>query len=258
MNWKMQVETAASLLRGRAAMLILAVWLGGTYFLSFQVSAPRVRTSLDFEMQLPEKLGDWNGRGILYCSKMSCGKSIMISGGQAPSECPRCGSALVRKSPSEARILPEEVEIERKFYTRPGGRGLLVTLVAGGAFRESIHKPQRCLTAQGSTILNSRVISVPLEGRKEPLKMMVLETDRAGSGRRLSGGFFAYWFVGQGRETPYNLERMFWIAWDRLFEHRVSRWAYISITGRRDAGGSSEYVTDLHKIAERVVRAVYK
>ena len=44
-------------------------------------------------------------------------------------------------------------------------------------------------------------------------------------------GVFAYWFVAQGRETPYNMQRMFWIFWDRLFHGVEHRWAYIAIMG---------------------------
>ena len=47
-------------------------------------------------------------------------------------------------------------------------------------------------------------------------------------------GYYAYWFVGQFRETPFHLERMFWLAWDRVVNSTANRWAYIAVAGKRN------------------------
>ena len=106
-----------------------------------------------------------------------------------------------------------------------------------GKERASIHRPQICLVGQGNEILHSHVIEVPLAGR-DPLKVMVLDLlwkGRTSDGQPVQKAtYYAYWFVGKGRETPYHLERMFWMAADRVLYNRSHRWAYIAIAGERD------------------------
>ena len=58
---------------------------------------------------------------------------------------------------------------------------------------------------------------------------------RAPDGRQAEYlSYYAYWFVGKGRETPSHFMRMFWMASDRIFHNRSHRWAYISVSGERD------------------------
>ena len=45
--------------------------------------------------------------------------------------------------------------------------------------------------------------------------------------------YYAYWFTGMDRETPYHLQRMAWMGADRLFRNKTYRWAYISVSGIR-------------------------
>ena len=49
----------------------------------------------------------------------------------------------------------------------------------------------------------------------------------------MRGEYYAYWFVGKDRETPFHLERMFWMAWDRIIHNVAHRWAYIAVAGDR-------------------------
>jgi hypothetical protein len=77
-----------------------------------------------------------------------------------------------------------------------------------------------CLVGQGNEILDSKVVEVPLEGRA-PLKVMdleILRKIRTRDGRLVTyPSYYAYWFVGKGRETPYHIQRMIWMAVDRIY-----------------------------------------
>jgi hypothetical protein len=121
-----------------------------------------------------------------------------------------------------------------------------VSIVLTGRDRESIHRPERCLTGQGHTILSRDVLEFPMQGR-DPLKVMVFTNERKIETAHGAYGYlsyYAYWFVGQGRETPDHYMRMFWLAWDRVVHSVAHRWAYISVSGRR-AKDSNEYLRQL-------------
>ncbi|MEI6149130.1 MAG: hypothetical protein WCS01_08560, partial [bacterium] len=54
-----------------------------------------------------------------------------------------------------------------------------------------------------------------------------------------SQAYYVYWFVSQGHETPSSTDRIFYSMWDRVVHGRVSRWAYVSLTGDGTAGLSA-------------------
>ena len=136
---------------------------------------------------------------------------------------------------AEYEQLPKDTEFLKSYYTNAVSQEIFVSLVLSGRERESIHRPERCLVGQGSSIEKSYVIEVPLAGRA-PLGVMILETLRqrdARAGRAEAYSYYAYWFAGQGRETPKHWERMFWLGWDRIVHSIAHRWAYIALAGRR-------------------------
>ncbi len=92
------------------------------------------------------------------------------------------------------------------------------------------------MVGQGTEILHSYVLAVPLASRA-PLNVMVLDLLRnirqPGAAPLAYPSYSAYWFVGKGRETPYHLARMFFMASDRIFKNVAHRWAYIAVSGNR-------------------------
>jgi len=187
-------------------------------------------------MALPPRLGAWTGRELRFCHNPDCLKEFTIDEVKKTDVCPACGKPLSTMSKPEYDQLPKDTEFIKAQYTNAAGASVMVSIVLTGRERESIHRPERCLVGQGNTILSSHVLAVPLAGRK-PLRVMVLETSRPASQllhRPAWDGYFAYWFVGQGRDTPYHLARMFWLGWDRIVHSVAHRWAYIAVAGHRD------------------------
>ena len=87
---------------------------------------------------------------------------------------------------------------------------------------------------------------MPLPGR-DPLMVKVIKTSRVyrtEDGETPYYGFYAYWFVGQARETSSHYARMFWLAWDRVINSQANRWAYIAVSGERDSENNDfeEYI----------------
>ena len=176
----------------------------------------------------PAQAGAWTGTVLRYCHAPGCGKEFEANTLTNQAVCPACGQPLFSMTRLEKEGLPPDTEIVKARYTRPGGRTLSVTLLMGGKGRESIHPPQACLAGQG--------MRVPLAGRPT-LDVMALDLARhwtgADSRLRQEWGYFGYWFVGSGRETPRHLVRMFWTAWDQLMHNVTHRWAYVAIIGNR-------------------------
>jgi hypothetical protein len=182
-------------------------------------------------LELPDSVGEWSGQRELYCYGMECGATHLFAPGEIPRGCPRCGEALKSMSRIERDVLGADTESLKSLYSHPGGATIHVTIVLSNRERNSIHRPQRCLTAQGFSIGNSRVVTVG-EGAGGSLDIMVLDLTRpyrGGSSTAIWTGSFLYWFVGQGRQTPYHGTRMFWMAWDRILHSRGHRWAYIAL-----------------------------
>jgi len=237
-----------------------------------------VGVALDFVpgvvMELPEDVPGWAGNELRFCHNPSaCAKdykdaSYYIRDLELPDICPECGEQLFKMARAEKEALPEDTEFVKSAYTNEAGTRLFTSIVLSGTARDSIHRPQRCLKGQGNTIDGEYNLKVPLEGR-DPLKIRVIKASRifhTEEGEVPYFSYYAYWFVGQDRETPSHYARMFWLAWDRVVRSKANRWAYIAVSGKREGEGA-EYEADLidfvqqvypHILAETMKNSVYE
>lgn len=194
---------------------------------------------------LPDTLGaEWTGDQVLFCQNPLCGRSWLTRDISEEDDGTRvcttnwqgepCGSELLTMSYGERMILPSDTKILKKRYTRNYDPEEIVfcSVVFSGEHRTSIHRPETCMVGQGHEIVSNPVIEVPLEGR-EPLRVMVLHLTKRVSPQRVHNSYYAYWFVGDDRETPFHHERMLWMALDRIFKNITHRWAYIAVSGER-------------------------
>lgn len=215
-----------------------------------------VDVELDFipgvKMELPEDVEGWTGNQLKFChNPEECAAgykdaSFYVSDLEIPDICPNCGSSLYNMARSEKEQLPEDTEFVKSAFTNDAGTRLFTSIVLSGTARDSIHRPQRCLKGQGNTLDGEYDLEVPIEGRK-PLKVRVIKTSRTfrtAEGEVPYYSFYAYWFVGQDRETPSHYSRMFWLAYDRVVRSSANRWAYIAVQGEREAEGT-EYEQDI-------------
>jgi len=220
----------------RPFIIVLVLLVLAVLALQFTVSVV-VADQPGIRMALPPKLGAWSGTELRFCHNTACLKEFTLGQLKAPDKCPACGAELYTMSLVEYESLPKDTDFLKGRYTNSVGEEVFVSIVLSGRERESIHRPERCLVGQGNSIERSAVQQVPQAGQA-PLGVMVLETTRpvdVRSGKRVLYGYYAYWFAGQGRVTPYHWERMFWLGWDRIVHSVAHRWAYIAIAGRRDA-----------------------
>lgn len=180
-------------------LVLLAVLLGmsAVFFLPKYFFQP-----LGIELNLPETVDRWTGTDV-------------------------------KIGDNEIAILGKETEFARKSYTNGQGDELFVTIVlAGHDMNTSIHRPERCLLAQGWSLTSAPTVRVPVEGRgKLDVKALkVVKVLQLEDGKQIPiSNLNYYWFVGRTDTTASHFQRWLIDKGDRLFRGYNQRWAYITV-----------------------------
>lgn len=137
-------------------------------------------------------------------------------------------------SAAELEDLAPDTQFARKIYRNAFGDEVLVSIVLSGSdMVNSIHRPERCLPAQGWTLERSEVLEISIAEAKKPLEVARLHTMRKAkltNGEELTiYGYNYYWFVGYNDMTPSHAERNLYDIRDRIFYGYNQRWAYITV-----------------------------
>jgi EpsI family protein len=175
------------------------------------------------KMDLPESIGQWTG-------------------------------TKEKVTQAELDQLASDTTFARKVYSNAFGDHILVSIVLAGEDPDnSIHRPERCLPAQGWTIMDSRRVAIPLP--KSPLGQIKATRlhneqdfkDNHGQMHRVYNLNY-YWFVGYNRLTPSHIERALLDIHDRVLRGYNQRWAYVTVASNITEGltrfGRSEQDTD--------------
>jgi EpsI family protein len=201
---------------------ILALLTGGfctAFFTPTRTDFQPVGVSMD----LPESIGQWTG---------TPGKI----------------------SDEELKTLAADTTFARKIYSNAFGDHILVSIVLAGEDPDnSIHRPERCLPAQGWTILDSRTVRIPLPkdslGTIDTTRLHNEQTFKDDQGQlHQVHNLNYYWFVGYQRLTASHIERALFDIHDRVFRGYNQRWAYVTVASNVTQGlqrfGRSEGETD--------------
>ncbi|MGB8166669.1 MAG: exosortase C-terminal domain/associated protein EpsI [Chthoniobacteraceae bacterium] len=181
--------------------LLLAVLLGG---LSTVLLLPKqlAYQPVGIELTLPEYSGEWYGQSV-------------------------------KVSDREIAILGPDTEFSRKTYTNGRGDEIQVSIVLSGQdMNTSIHRPERCLPAQGWTIADKHAIQIPVAGLGVvPVTCLsnvrsVPSDDKPLSVHNVS----YYWFAGHTDLTASHLDRTMIDIRDRILHGYNQRWAYITVS----------------------------
>ena len=193
-------------------------------------------------MTLPDFIGDWYGQDALVTEK-------------------------------ERVVLGSETRFARKEYTNAKGDAIFVSIVlAGEDMSTSIHRPERCLPAQGYTIVDKHTARTTLAAG--PLTMTRLQNihplyDASGKpllardGRQAQEiSLLYYWFVGSTETTADHTIRYLIDARDRLLKGSNQPWAYVTVMGRITSNlekyGRDEAQTDamLHSFVQKLAPVI--
>lgn len=207
-------------------------------------------------MELPSTFdGGWVGDELRYSHNAENPKLYRVSELELPNIDPETGEKLFTMSLAEYDALPHDTRFVKSIYTNDAAGQVFVSIVLSGKERNSIHRPQRCLVGQGNMIMNTDYMKIPTEGRA-PLKVCVLRTIKnyrdANGERKTYYGYYAYWFVGQHRETASHYQRMFWLAWDRIVHSVAHKWAYIAVAGEREDEQSDAYKQEIIDFVQKL------
>ena len=200
-----------------AILLAVLLAMSTVFFLPKQT----IEQPTGVKMELPETVGDWHGTNGKITDK-------------------------------EIYTLGKETEFARKSYTNGRGDKLEATIVlAGHDMNTSIHRPERCLDAQGWKQVDAPVVKVdvPERGALATTRLKVVKMVPTTDGRQFPyTNLNYYWFAGCTDTTASHMQRTIIDVTDRLFHGYNQRWAYFTvvatITKDMQRNGRTEEETD--------------
>lgn len=137
-------------------------------------------------------------------------------------------------TPKELEILAKDTGFTRKLYSDLSGNQIFVSIVlSGDDMTNSIHRPERCLPAQGWNVVASekRVLRMADGKSLEATKLRNIWADGQKSGAHGSlTNLTYYWFVGYKDITASHLTRTGIDLRDRVLRGYSQRWAYVTVT----------------------------
>ena len=151
----------------------------------------------------------------------------------------------------------EKAEYQRYAPDKPGEVDLLNAFIvlSGDDMNNSIHRPERCLPAQGY-ILESRGEKEIDLGDGRVLKAMRLvshhSTIKAPNGSNMPNLTY-YWFVGAKEITNGHYSRTFIDMRDRLFTGANQRWAYVTVQANFDIDWSPQIAHRTEEEADNMI-----
>lgn len=143
--------------------------------------------------------------------------------------------------PAELILLAADTEFKYKLYRDSIGDQIMVRIVLSGRdMKNSIHRPESCLTAQGWTIDRASIKSVKLDDDGKTLRVTrLLPTRVVMMDEKKSTEICAlteYLFIGAGRMTPSHFGRTLYDIYDRVVHGKDQRWAYVTFESLVTAG----------------------
>jgi EpsI family protein len=129
----------------------------------------------------------------------------------------------------ERQVLGRDTEFARKLYTQQSA-GLFVSIVLSGQdVNTSLHRPQRCLPAQGWTPIADTTETIPCNNGTSIQATRLLNESTSTAANHARYSVYYYWFVGC-TQVVASPEQRSMIDWrDRLIHGYNQRWAYITV-----------------------------
>ena len=140
----------------------------------------------------------------------------------------------------ELDLLAKDTQFVRKVYTGPEGDQIFVSIVLSGEdMTNSIHRPERCLPAQGWQVRASSSRTIPLRDGKsfEATRLQNTQTLETTDQRRIEvTNLNYYWFIGYKDMTASHLTRTGVDIRDRILHGLNQRWAYVTVAANVTKG----------------------
>jgi EpsI family protein len=214
--------------------ILLFAGLGSAYLVPTQSTQP-----IGVVMDLPESIGQWFG-------------------------------TPQKVTEAELNGLAPDTSFARRLYTNAFGDQISVSIVLAGEDPDnSIHRPERCLPAQGWTVVDSRTVTIKVPSFPNG-RLLVTRLHNQRKFEDEHGNLHTlynlnyYWFVGYTDVTPSHIDRALMDIRDRIIGGYNQRWAYVTVASNITEGlvkfGRSEAATDqmihsmIQELCPRLVR----
>lgn len=192
---------------------ILPAFLGLSLGMVYVLPKVGATAQSAIRMELPGSTGGWDLRQIPASEE-----EIKILGDETGFSKAQCSRARPGELTFDGKLVPEFLDLS--------------IVLSGSDLNNSIHRPERCMPAQGHNILSSQDVTLDLpNGRKVSVKRLksVQSLKGARNAERLDFNCLTYYFfVGHDLITNDHLGRTLIDMKDRLVHGRDQRWAYVS------------------------------
>jgi EpsI family protein len=179
--------------------VVLAAGMSAVFALPRQLGYQPV----GIDLRIPEFLGEWWGKAMDISQK-------------------------------ERNVLGHETEFARRLYANVSGDTVLASIVLSGQdMMTSIHRPERCLVAQGWQVgaARKRAFHLPEFGALETTRLVNAKEYRTPDGSTAQmNSICYYWFIGHSNRAATHEERVWLDMCDRIFKGYSQRWAMVMIS----------------------------
>lgn len=203
----------------------------GVVAFKLKLPAPTFDSADFVASSLPQAVGDFTGDAPWFCHNEQCAEAVeehaLLKAGQRKAEgfaCPSCGGQLHAVSLGEVTDLPKDTVILKRNYRSPDGLSYSVSVVIGGRQRNSIHRAELCLPAQGFVMLEAGRLPLHLPAGKPRVIRKITAQHPGGAKINL-----VYWFVSKERESCSHSQRILLDVWDRSIHNRINRWVMVAV-----------------------------
>lgn len=168
------------------------------------------------KMDLPSQSGGWH-----FEAKVATLAEIETLGKETRFSKAVCYRPRPGEYGSDGRSIPDVMDVS--------------IVLSGSDLNTSIHRPERCMPAQGHRILESKSIPFTVEGERSFSAKRLLSVKTI-SGRETDQAPLElncvtyYFFVGRNQITDNHVDRTLIDMKDRLLHGLDQRWAYVSAT----------------------------
>jgi len=216
-------RAAAAAAMAAMPLMLLATWR------HVETAPAPVQESDDFIAPALLPLDGYTARYPYFCQNEQCLETVEREDpSDVPEKCPRCGGKMSSRSLGEADLLPADTRIMKCNYSDVLGNVWRVSVVVNGRSRQSIHRPEICLPAQGWSIERGHIARFALaDGTSLPVHCMDIRPRSSSSHGRLG---HAYFFINPRQTAASHFKRIMISVADRAFARRVTRWAMVTIS----------------------------
>lgn len=200
--------------------IVFAVLLGGLSSVFF-LPEKKGFMPVGINRELPASLGEWWGKGMEVIQK-------------------------------EREVLGPDTEFSRMEYSNGRGDAIQASIVlAGQDMMTGIHRPERCLAAQGWEFNSDdkRSIEIPGCGNLPVMHLRTHKQQKNREGKMVPvQNICYYWFAGSQKVTNSHNDRVWTDIVDRMTSGSVQRWGMMmisaTVTNGTDKFGRDEKATD--------------